>query len=856
MMNRLNLEGNWTLREAGGKISVPGHLPGSNYLDLMAAGVIADPFWGNNETGASGVAKQDYEYFRSFDLPQEFLEREHLDLVVSGLDTLAEIRVNNTKAAEVNNCFRTWRISLQGLVRGKDNRLSILFKAPFEYIRARQAANPMVSAGMGVKGVAHIRKVQCHFGWDWGPNLPPAGVFGEIALEAWDQRIAAMEVLQRHQNGAVHLSVSARILGDATIGGSSGLRARCVLTTPGGGRQEYSPAAGSPFPGFSFEIPLENPRLWWPNGLGEQNLYKAVVELAAPDGTVIDTCEKTIGLRTLELDRSPGHGGELFRFVVNGAPVFARGADWIPSDSFVTRTTAEDLRFYIESAKFANMNMLRVWGGGHYESDAFYELCDKNGIMVWQDFCFACSSYPFDEAEFVENVHQEVIDNVGRLRHHPSLVLWSGNNENEVFGRLWKRNKGLYSSNTRFYYRTLPSWLEELDTERPYWPGSPSSGAEDRKPNDLRYGDSHLWQVWHGLQPIEAFRKMPTRFCSEFGLESFPSMRAVRSYTNQAEPKISDPVMMIHQKSAGGNQKILFYLLAQYRAPAKFKDMVYLSQLVQSAAMRFATDQWRRNMDQCGGALYWQYNDCWPVASWAGIDYRKQYKALHYHARHFNKPLCLSNDYFKDRAEIYLANDLPRNFKGSVAWSFRDFKGARIAGGNEQLDLPGVSARKILSLDYAGLLGGRDIREAALTVEVQDRAGAPVDTKRWLLVPDKFARLPRPVLQASCEIRRWQAAITLKANAYARYVYAEIDGLEAPLSDNFFDINGGEEYTVTVPLIGEAAGLSGEDILQRLRLRSLAEVEPRNHLAVDYIRRFLMRFLPINFITWLAFKFM
>ncbi|MDR3249119.1 MAG: hypothetical protein LBT39_10090 [Treponema sp.] len=852
-MKTISLAGTWRLSDG-----IPGHLPGSTYLDLMANGKIPDPFWGQNETEAKEIADRDYEYSRAFTLTKEDLEEEHLDLVISGLDTLGTITLNDKEVGRADNVFRTWRFDVKDTAHEGENTLHILFENPLPVMQKEQAAHPMFSMGGANKGIVHIRKVQSHFGWDWGPCLPPAGISGDIALESYTRRIEDCVIRQEHAAAAVTLHIrvklnAAKNAKDTGGAGEDSLEAACTLTAPDG-TQTWQRAAFQAGEAV-LSIPVENPRLWWCNGLGEQPLYKLRVE-AAGQGAVLDSTEKTLGLRTITVDTHEDTWGAAFRFVINGVPLFARGADWIPSDSFVTRTTAADLRFYIESAKWANMNMIRVWGGGYYESDTFYDLCDECGILVWQDFCFACGSYPFDNPAFTENVHQEVIDNVRRLRHRASLAIWSGNNENEILSALWKHKKDIYKTNNDFYYDTLADWTAELDGITPYWPGCPSSGKRGHNANDINFGDTHLWQVWHGLQPIEYFRKMPTRFCSEFGLESFPSMRAVGTYTKDTDPKITDPVMMAHQKSAGGNQKILFYLLAKYRGPKKFSDMVYLSQLVQSGAMRFATDQWRRNMDRCGGAIYWQYNDCWPVASWAGIDYAKQYKALHYHARHFNKPICLSNDYYNDRAEIHLANDLPKDFQGILEWRIKDFSGHLINSGETNVSVPGVSAQKALTLNYCGILKGARKNSVALslTLHRENAAGEIIDEKNYLLSPDKFVTLPKPRINVSCAFKDGKAHITLNSDTYARYVYLEVEGTTAPLSDNFFDINGGGSYTVTLEGAPQAANAAA-DFAQRIKVHTLADVESAHSLAVDSLRRFAMRFQRVNLITWLLFKF-
>ncbi len=842
-MEFIDLNGTWTLLNHTTDKTVPGHLPGCNYLDLMAAGAIVDPFWGQNEADGTKVAADDYTYSRTFDLEADVLRQAHVELVLAGVDTLAAITLNGQEVARTDNCHRTYRFDVKSLLHEGSNNLAICFTSPYAYIAERQKNNPMGGVGGAVKGVSHLRKVQCHFGWDWGPNLPPVGVTGKVGIAAYENRFEDVTLSQQHAGGKVTLSVTAQFPAPC-----SGQTLQCVLSDPDG--KPVTAKAAVDGDSARLEFVIDSPQLWWCNGLGAQPLYHLSLQLLG-DGKVLDEAEKQIGLRTIELDTRTDEIGRQFRFILNGVPVFAKGADWIPSDSFVNRTTYEDLRFYIEQAKWANMNMLRIWGGGYYESDDFYELCDQNGILVWQDFAFACSAYPFEEAAFLENVHQEVIDNVRRLRHHASLALWCGNNENELMLGMWKKNKLNYEANYDFYYNRLKGWVNDLDAATPYWYGSPSSGQREVNAIELNDGDSHLWGVWHGLLPVTSFRRMPARFTSEFGVESFPSMRAIRSFTDKPDIDYLDPVMLTHQKSAGGNQKILFYLIDNYRNPKNFADFVYLSQLTQAQAMRFATDEWRRKMGRCNGSIYWQYNDCWPVASWAGIDYLKQPKAVHYHARQFNKPVCLSNDLYADRAEIYLANDLNAPLNGTLHWQVADFSGALVSQGEQPVAVPPVTSQKLCGLAFESILHGKDRSQLTLTVTLSSTEGL-VDEKTWLLVADKFARLPRAAVQASCRVKGDTAFVTLHSDVFVRSLYAEVDGVLAPLSDNFFDLLPGQEKTITFPAPQDK---SEAELHQALHLRSLADVEPKSSLFGDKLKQFSLRFTPINFITWLLFKF-
>ena len=846
-MQKLTLEGSWSLHVTGSGEVMEGHLPGCNYLDLIKNNKIEDPFWGLNEKEASKASEKDYVYARNFTLSEELMAQDHLELVASGVDTLAEIQINGKTLAKTDNVHRTYRFDLKPLIHSGENEIGITFTNPVPFMQEKENARPLRSAGGSAKGIAHLRKIQCHYGWDWGPVLPPAGISGSIGVEGYACRIEDWRVVQHHQGGKVELEIEIQPSHPA-----NGMKTRCTLTAPEGDQIEAEATVNDGKARLS--ITVEKPQLWWCNGLGNQPLYTLAIDLLDASDTHLDSVSKTIGLRTLTLDTSPDQWGSQFRFVVNGVPIFAKGADWIPSDTFVTRTTREDLDFYIRSAKEANMNMLRVWGGGYYESDTFYDLCDQYGILVWQDFGFACSAYPFYDSAFVENVRLEVEDNVRRLRHRASLALWCGNNENELLAMLWRKDEQLRDSNMSFYHNTLRGWVEALDGVIPYWPGSPSSGSPEYKANDKDRGDTHLWQIWHGMQPIEAFRKHPTRFCSEFGMESLPSMHTVRTFTDSPNPQLLDEVMLSHQKSTGGNPKMLYYLLAKYREPKNFEDLIYLTQIVQANTVRFATEQWRRGFGRTNGSIYWQYNDCWPVASWAGIDYHKQYKAVQYQAKHFNKTVCISNDYFDDRADLYLLNETPEAFTGLLRWELCDFSGNIISSDSVQVETQALTPKLVLSLRYADILKGHKKNQVALTV-ILEKEGSIADQKYYLLVPDKKCPLPKPNIDSRCEITQnahgdTVARIHLSSDAFARYVFVEVEGIHTPMSDNFFDIAGGGKASVEVKV---PAAVKAEDL--KIRVKSLADVEPRAGKLADKWSRFRIRTSKTSIITSIVFKF-
>jgi beta-mannosidase len=846
-MQVYDLEGEWQFGALGGPM-FPGRLPGCNYLDLLANGLIEDPFWGTNEGSASKIAEGDFLYTRRFTLPPSFLEQDAIELVIGQIDLFASIFLNGRQIAETGNAFRTYRFDVTRALAAGENLIELSFKSPLPYMREQAGASPAKNAGMGIAGKNSVRKPQYHFGWDWGPNLPPVGIRHCIRLEAFTAaRLDDVRIEQTHGPEGVAVKVAARVtpLGDP----AAPLRLDARITAPDGAvLAQEGVVAGNR---AACEWLITQPQLWWCNGLGPQPLYQVEVTLLGPAGVPLDTWRQSVGLRTLCLDTAADAWGSNFRFFVNGVPIFAKGANWIPSDSFVNRTSWDDLDFYIRGAADAHMNMLRVWGGGYYESEDFYSLCDRWGILVWQDFAFACSAYPLGDPGFLENLRQEVRDTVRRLRHHPSLALWCGNNEVFLGNTLVKKNPAALAQDA-FFYQSLPRWVAEEDPHTPYWPGSPCSGDPAVPSNALGHGDTHLWQVWHGMKPVEAFRKMPTRFCSEFGLEAMPPMGTVRGFTAEPVPALFGPALRAHQKSPGGTEKMRFYLLSKFRNPAAFEDFVYLSQITQAEGVRGAVEYWRRNPGRCNGALYWQYNDCWPAASWASIGYKRQYKALQYHAKEFYAMLALSCELGRGQADVYVLNDYPRDFEGLLKWTLADFQGNEISSGASAVQAGPAQGRHGLTLRYKEILKGRPKASVLLTFTLCDGEGRTRFTRDTLLVPDKQAKLPKPVLETRLSVEGAVASLTLRSDTLARYVYVHVDGLEAPLSDNFFTLGAKGAKTVTFPVPAEA---DPEALLGRVRVKTLADVRYKGSFLREWWYRLRARAQKNNLLFWAAFKF-
>lgn len=615
-----DLGGIWTLTDGQGGNRVAFPVPGDGISALHAGGVIPDPYWGRNEYGLRWICETDWTATRRFKH-----DGTPCDLVIEGLDTVAEIRLNGVLVLSAANAFRRWRVDCAGLLRRGENDIAITFRSPVAEGAARQAALPFFvpwhEGNCPIPNGNMLRKPQCDFGWDWNIALAPFGIWGAIRLEPQGDRIADVIVTQVHEPGRATVTVEVR--------GTAALAAVQVTATLCG-----TTATATLQDGIArLTLTLENPALWWPAGWGAQVLHDLTVTL----GTARTT--RRIGLRDLALISEPDAAGRSFGFRVNGQDIFARGANWIPADALHGRITPEATRDLLQSALDANMNMIRIWGGGRYEPDWFYDLCDEMGLMIWQDFMFACNLYP-STPDFLAEIDAEVRDVVARLNHHACLALWCG--DNELIGALgWfdvsRKDRDRYLVSYDRLNRTVETALLSVLPKANWWPSSPSPGvmAFGDAWHDDSSGDMHFWSVWHEGRDFDHYRDVRPRFCSEFGFQSYPSLDVIRRFAGPEDFNIAAPVMESHQKNAGGNARIAETMFRYFRFPVDFPNFVYLSQIQQGLAIKTAVTQWRSLKPHCMGTLYWQLNDTWPVCSWASLDHGGGWKLLHHMARHF-----------------------------------------------------------------------------------------------------------------------------------------------------------------------------------------------------------------------------
>lgn len=821
-MMRQSLGGAWSLRRAGTSEWLPATVPGGVHTDLLALGRISDPFVADNELAAQWVAEAGWEYRRTFTVDESLLGATRVFLVCEGLDTLADVLLNGTPVGHADNMFHAHRWEVRELLRPGENVLEIRFASPVREARERDEARRLPRVNdMVLPGGAYLRKAPSHFGWDWAPTLPAIGIWRDVSLEGFTAaRLQDVHLRQRHERGRVTLgaTVQAESWGDAP------LVVRLTVTAPDGRRVVARSGLDPVSAAGDLRAVIRDPELWYPNGYGAQPLYG--VEVALLEGrAVLDRRSFQVGLRTIELREDPDEWGRSFRFVVNGVPIFAKGANWIPADSFPTRVTPARLEHLVRSAAEANHNMLRAWGGGYYEDERFYDLCDRYGILVWQDFMFACAVYPLHDPAFLENVRQEVAETVRRLRHRACLALWCGNNEMEVGWVEWGWSRpdtqDLEAADRHFFYGTLPAWLRALDPDHPYWPSSPSSHDLSEHPNSTAVGDSHLWDVWHALKPISHYRTEAPRFASEFGLQSLPTLPTIATYAGPADRNMTSYVMEHHQRHPNGNGKMVAYLAAHFRLPTSFSALVYLTQVLQAEAMRVGVEHWRRIRARCSGTLYWQLNDCWPVASWSGIDHEGRWKALHYASRRFYAPVLLSIDDQGDRMGLHVTNDSTDAWEGEVRWALETLAGEVLGGGVDRVAaLP--TATTLVAVHDVGPDVTPGTRRRLVVVAELWKDGTRRSLACIPLVPDKHLELrdPEIALRVAPVVEDGARRLEIRATAgsLARFVELALEGADVVFSDNYFDLPAGREVRVTCPV---PAGWTDEQAGSALRVRSL-----------------------------------
>lgn len=831
MNSKLSLNGTWQVR--GQNWSGEGQVPGCIHTDLMKAGQLPDLWWRDNEAKHHWVAGEDWTYSRSFEVSADTLKAAQVLIQAKGLDTLATLTLNGKVILKADNMFRTWEVDVKDTLLEGTNQIEAHFASPIPPMQAGSDEKRLPGWNLyheDFAGKSYLRKMACGFGWDWGPMAPTAGIWRDMDLLVVEKsRITDLRIEQKHSAGKVELDLH------TTLEGVQNGTWKVNVKKDG---SVVAEADGSSCP----SIGLENPELWWPNGMGEQPLYDVEVEFLV-DGEVQDRSSRRIGLRTLALERKPDEFGESFRFVVNGRAVFAKGANWIPCDVFIPRISDETYAHLIQSTVECDMNMIRVWGGGIYEEDIFYELCDEKGIMIWQDFMFACSTYPTFKPDFMENVRHEVRDNLRHLRHHPCIALWCGNNELEqgLVQEDWTDHAMSWEDYLPLFDELIPEVIAEEDPGSNYWPSSAHTPGEFRhNHNHERAGDAHAWSVWFGGQPFEAQRTWMYRFMSEFGFQSFPEPKTVESFTEPEDRNLTSWIMDFHQRSGPGNQTIYKYLLDWFRIPKDFNNTLWMTQLTQALCIQVAAEHARRLQGRMDGLLYWQLNDIWPAATWSSIDVHGRWKALQFLSKRFFASVLVSvlENADKSSFDLHVSNHLPDDFQGSLRWRLVNPGGQCLLEGEQGVDVPSQNNLEVVKVDVSAFRG----ETHRLPLGVKDGGYSPYDEDRglilWttlvdldgkeqsrnmgLLARPKHLQLREPTIGAKVTTNtEGTCTILLTSDLPSPWTRLELDSLEGRFLDNFVHLD--PSLPLEVELLCEAEASLVEQALRITPLISCSQ---------------------------------
>lgn len=799
----------WQFRKAGGSDWLPATVPGTVHTDLLNNKKIEDPFYRTNEKGLQWIGTTDWEYKTTFPVDDRLLQNENINLVFEGLDTYADVLVNDKPVLSADNMFRSWTKEIKAnLVKG-ENSLRIYFHSPINKVMpAFKALGYRVPVSNNDQADDRVsvfsRKAGYHFGWDWGPRLVTSGIWRPVYLQAWNGAKIDDVFIKQKKLEAASATLEAQVEINATTEGTRRVEVFVENSKTPAISKNVLLSKGLTTVVLPFE--LKNPELWWPAGLGKQRLYNFRVRVK--DGAAVLSEKNTRrGLRTVEVVQEANEKGQSFYFKVNGVPVFMKGANYIPQDNFLTRVTPQRYRHIIETAVQSNMNMLRVWGGGIYENDIFYNLCDEKGILVWQDFMFACALFPPGEA-LKQNIYAEAAENVKRLRNHPSIAMWCGNNEivqffnQNYWGQTkadWKPQDSASVLNTyaAIFHNILPSAVKAHDDEKFYWASSPNGSNYSMKfTADGKRGDMHYWGVWHGREPFEKFNEVIPPFMSEYGFQSFPEMETVKRFALPQDHSISSGVMTAHQRSGIGNEAIAQYMKARYKTPADFGNFLYVGQVLQAEGIRTAIEAHRRGMPYCMGSLYWQLDDCWPAASWSSMDYYGRWKALQYMAKNAFSPVLLSTVNEGGEVKVYAVSDRLKPFAATLQLQLLDFSGKVLSTVQKPVSVGANSSRVIHAVKEADLIKNYNRGKICLVATLTAAKVEEAQSIFYFALP-KELELEKPALKFRVTKSETDYLIEMTTDKLAKNVKVSVGEEAVIFSDNYFDLLPGVKKQLT-----------------------------------------------------------
>jgi len=811
---QMEISDNWQFKQTDKNDWLAAKVPGTVHTDLMDNKLIEDPYYRLNEKSIQWIDKKDWEYKTTFDLSPQTFEKQVIELNFKGLDTYADVYLNDSLILQADNMFREWTVECKRFMKVGENHLHIVLHSPtnkgLELLKAHGYGLPAINdqsenGEMGTNRVSvFTRKAGYHYGWDWGPRIVTSGIWRPVVLQAWNT--AKMKDIYHAQKevSAEKALINTQISIPAVA--ETKAKVKILVNNSLSAEKEISLAVGENQVELDFSI--EKPELWWSNGLGKANLQDFETQIWIGD-ELIQSDLKKIGLRSIKLVQKNDETGEgkSFYFELNGVPVFMKGANYIPQDVFLPRVSPEKYEKLVQDAVNTNMNMLRVWGGGIYENDLFYELCDQNGILIWQDFMFACSMYPGNES-FLKSVEQEATDNVKRLRNHASIALWCGNNEieaawgeyDENSGWGWKQQytaeqrKQIWADYEKVFHEILPNTVEKYTAANQDWHSSPSAGKGKLASYENISGDMHYWGVWHGQHPFEDFQKYKSRFMSEYGFQSFPEFESVKKYTLPEDYNIESEVMASHQRSGIGNLRIKEYMEMYYKVPTDFEQFLYVGQVLQAQGIREAIEAHRREMPYTMGTLYWQINDCWPVASWSSIDYYGRWKALQYQAKKAFENTLISVKESQNSFDVFVVSDELENQKLKLNLKVLDFSGKEYWTNSTEVEIKANHSQSYFSteLKTTALKKG----EQVLAIELVNSAGVVIAEKFHYFISPKGLKLPKPELELTTGKDEKGLYVSLISKQLVKNIFLTVKENEGQFADNYFDVLPGKVYKV------------------------------------------------------------
>ena len=830
------IDKNWVFKMTGDSTWLPATVPGYVHTDLLANNIIEDPFYRLNEHHLQWIDKNDWEYRAAFNIDVETLEKDVVELNFNGLDTYANVFLNNRLILTANNMFMHWQVSCKDYLKPGKNTLRVVFESPINiglekrenlgYFLPGAENDQSELGGLGDKKTCVFsRKAQYHFGWDWGPRLVSSGIWQDVELMAWNKcKLVDVNIIRKGLS-----EIEANLLSEIEIESVEDRDVNIVGMIDSEKIFEQKASLTKGINKVNIPFKIQNPELWWTNGLGGQKLYS--IEIQVKDGDkILSSKSLNIGLRTIEVIQKPDSIGKSFYFQVNGEPVFMKGANYIPQDIFLSRVSDKDYERLIKSAVEANFNMLRVWGGGIYEKDTFYDLCDKYGILVWQDFMFACAMYPGNKA-FLENVKNEATQNVKRLRNHPCIALWCGDNEIlSAWNRWgWKENvlenqgqnivDTVWKAYDDIFHNILPEVVSNFDPQRLYWSSSPSAGFGELE--NGKSGDNHYWGVWWEKEPFSKYKEVIPRFMSEYGFQSFPELNSVKKYALKSDWDINSEVMKSHQRSSIGNVTIKEYMKRDYRNPKNFPMFLYVNHVLQAEGIKMAIEAHRRNMPLCMGSLYWQINDCWPVASWSGIDNFGNWKAMHYFVKKaFNDVLVSPDIDTNNQFKVSVVSDKLKYIDAKLKLSVIDFDGKVLWTDEKNIEISANSSNIYFQDDLDQLLKGMERENILLHAEVLDYDDRLLSENIIFFMAVKDLELPKPEIKHNIQKIENGFLLKLSSDKLAKNLYLRADELEGRFSDNYFDLLPGASVTLEFTPFQE---ISIEDFEKKLNIFSIRD---------------------------------